>query len=83
MSLLTDTAVNARIRAYNHETEEAYLKALNGGDGWKTIVPSNDNTPEPEPVQLDLFPETLQEPYPVPESHGMFTLSRKPTGDAV
>ena len=59
MSLLTDTAVTARTRAYNRDTEEAYLKALNGGDSWKTKVPTNDNTPEPEPVQLDLFPETL------------------------
>lgn len=58
MSLLTDTAVTARTRAYNHDTEEAYLKALNGGgDSWKTKVPTNDNIPES--VQLDLFPETL------------------------
>ena len=57
MSLLTDTAVTARTRAYNHDTEEAYLKALNGGDSWKTKVPTNDNMPEP--VQLDLFPETI------------------------
>ena len=57
MSLLTDTTVTARTRAYNHDTEEAYLKALNGDGSWKTKVPTNDNMPEP--VQLDLFPETL------------------------
>ena len=57
MSLLTETSVTARTRAYNHNTEEAYLKALNGDRSWKTKVPTNDNMPEP--VQLDLFPETL------------------------
>ena len=84
MSLLTDTTVSSRVRAYNHDTEEAYLKVLNGGDsGWKPEVPTNDNAPEPEPVQLDLFPDTLEEPYPVPESHGMFTINLKPVGEAV
>lgn len=62
-------ALAKNIEAYNQDTNQAYLKALTGGEGsWMRHEPrtnigdllgssSNDNSPEP--VQLDLFPETL------------------------
>lgn len=61
------------IDAYNHDTNQAFLKALTGGEGgWtrhepKTNLsdllgsPINDNSPQSEPIQLDLFPETLDQ----------------------
>ena len=61
-------ALAKNIEAYNQDTNQAYLKALTGGEGsWMRHEPktnigdllgssSNDNSPEP--VQLDLFHDT-------------------------
>lgn len=68
MTSKENVALAKSIDAYNEESNQAYLKALTGGEGsWKRHEPrtnigdllgssSNDNSPEP--VQLDLFHDT-------------------------
>lgn len=73
MDLTPRQALDKSIDDYNHDTNQAFLKALTGGVGdWVRHDPktnlgdllgssSNDNQPQGTPVQMDLFPETLTE----------------------